>query len=357
MMTPALVLIAVLAASLFGLTLGILIRGRNQDSQKKSEEFAACFQKEIAQLRQSLNDQLLDLSRSMTDQQGKNARFMLDSHKGYLESVEKVQHQLGSLQQAAVTMMDLGKDIASLQDILRSPKLRGGIGEFFLEEILRQILPVENYELQYGFPDGSKVDAVIKMGEGLIPVDAKFPLENFRRMLASSSADDKASRKLFISDVKKHIDAIAAKYIRPEDRTFEFALMYIPAENIYYETIIKHDQQTEGISEYALKKKVIPVSPNSFYAYLQAIARGLKGMRIERSALKILESLGQLDSDLKKIALEFEKLGSHLAHAQTAFERTSKGFDKLQVRISSFEDHRLESKLMTREEPVETESA
>jgi DNA recombination protein RmuC len=299
--------------------------------------FSADFQREITQLRSTVNDQILDLSRRVSDQLVQNNQLLLQSHQGYQEAVGQVQHRLGELQQATRSMMDVGKDISSLHDILRAPKLRGGMGELFLAELLHQILPEDHFVLQYGFRDGSKVDAVILLGQGMIPVDAKFPLENFRRMIDSPGEDTaKVAKKEFVRDVKKHIDAIASKYILPEENTFDFALMYVPAENVYYEMIIK-DDQAESLASYAQQKKVIPVSPNSFYAYLQAIVRGLKGLRIERSAQLILESLGQLDTDFRKCVEDFEKVGTHLNNAQSAYRNTEKRLGRLQDRLSTIE--------------------
>ena len=208
----------------------------------------------------------------------------------------------------------------------------------FLEELLKQMLPLDHFSLQYTFTNGKKVDAVIFLGQGMIPIDAKFPLENFRRILEAKNDDDEnRARKAFTADVKKHIDDIASKYILPEDGTFEFALMYIPAENIYYEVIIKDEFQAESISSYAQRKKVIPVSPNSFYAYLQAIVRGLKGLRIERSAQVILECLGQLETDFQKFLTDFEKVGGHLSNAEASYQKAFRRFEKLQDKVASIE--------------------
>ncbi len=295
----------------------------------------------MADLRAGLQQQVLELSRQMNEQLRENTGFLIKSHQGYQDSVGKVQHRLGELQQATQSMVEIGKDIASLQEILRAPKLRGGLGELFLAELLRQILPEDHFSLQYTFRDGSKVDAVILLGQGMISVDAKFPLENFKRILSSVQGEEEArqARKNFIQDVKKHIDDIAAKYILPEEGTFDFALMYIPAENIYYETIIKDEIQTESLSAYALKKRVVPVSPNSFYAYLQAIVRGLKGLRIERSAQLILQSLGQMETDFKKFFEDFEKIEGHLENSLSAYRKAEKRFGRLQERLSSIETH------------------
>ncbi len=297
------------------------------------------FQKELSSLRGSVQDQMQTLGKQVQDQLSLNSKMLLDGQTGYSKAVGQVENRLGELQAATRSMMEIGKDISSLQNILRSPKLRGGIGELMLGELLRQILPEDHFSLQYSFNTGNKVDAVILLGQGMIPVDAKFPLENFRRIQEAQGEENSlAMRKEFAKDVKKHIDAIADKYILPAEGTFEFALMYIPAENVYYETIIKDEFQTESIAAYAMKKKVIPVSPNSFYAYLQAIVRGLKGMRIERSAQLILESLGQLETDFKRVMEDFEKVDKHLSNSRSAFDSVRKGMQKMETKLASLEN-------------------
>lgn len=311
----------------------------SSENQEALTRLGMDLQKEITSLRSYFQDQVLGLSRQMNQQLEQNTRFLVESHKGYRETVGQVQHRLGELHHATQTMVDIGKDISSLQQILRAPKLRGGMGELFLAELLRQILPEDHFILQFGFKDGTKVDAVIRLGEGLlIPVDAKFPLENFKRILeAQGEEESRAAKKEFARDVKKHVDDIASKYIQPDEGTFDFALMYIPAENVYYETIIKDDWQPESLASYALQKRVIPVSPNSFYAYLQAIVRGLKGLRIERSAKLILENLARLENDLEKSFVDFQKVGEHLKNAQNAYDKTEKKLGRLQDRLSSIE--------------------
>ncbi len=316
------------------------------------------LQQELHNLNTTLQDQISSLARQMNDQMKQNSQFLQENQQNYRQVMGDVQHRLGVLQQATQSMMDIGKDIASLQDILRAPKLRGGMSELLLAELLRQILPEDHFALQYRFANGSQVDAIIRLGEGLIPVDAKFPLENFKRILEAGSDEKQAeARKGFWKDVKKHIDDIGTKYILPEEGTFEFALMYIPSESIYYETIIKDDAQNESLSAYAMKRKVIPVSPNSFYVYLQSIVRGLKGMRIERSAQIILENLGQLEVDLEQCLTDFEKIGGHLAHARTAYEKTEQRFQKLRNRLNVLEQHQGQvARLAPKEIVLEKES-
>jgi DNA recombination protein RmuC len=253
--------------------------------------------------------------------------------------VGSVQKSLGGLEEANRRIYEVGKDIASLQEILRAPKLRGGLGEFLLEDLLAQVLPADHFSTQYSFRSGEKADAVIKLGDSLVPVDAKFPLENFKRTLQAATDDERTrAKKQFTADVKKHIDAIAQKYILPDEGTYDFALMYIPAENVYYETIIKDESAAEkSLSEYALSKRVIPVSPGSFYAYLQAIVLGLKGMKVEKRAKEIIRYIGRLQGDFTRFRDEFDLLGKHLGHAQSSYQNADRRLEQFGQKLISAE--------------------
>jgi DNA recombination protein RmuC len=201
---------------------------------------------------------------------------------------------------------------------------------------LAQILPPAHYHMQYKFKSGEQVDAIIKIGKNIVPIDSKFPLENFKKYVKEPDENEKQSlRKKFVFDVKKHIDTIANKYILPDEGTYDFALMYIPAENIYYETILKDENFGEGksIFSYATQKKIIPVSPNSFFAYLQVIVLGLKGLHIEKSAQAIFQSLAQLQGDLGRFRNDFELIGSHLNNAKTKFNDAEKRLDKFSDKL------------------------
>src|SRR5207249_715067 len=218
--------------------------------------------------------------------------------------VSEVQGSLGKLGEATQRVVEVGKDIQGLEQILKSPKVRGGLGETLLAELLSQMLPQEHYTLQHPFKSGERVDAALRIGDRLVAVDAKFPLENFRRMLDETEEDKRRPvRRQFARDVRTRIDEIAKKYILPDEGTFDFALMYVPAENVYYEIIIKDetDLADDPIATYALSKRVVPVSPNSLYAYLQVIILGLRGLRIEANAQIILNDLARLAGDLDKV--------------------------------------------------------
>jgi DNA recombination protein RmuC len=317
--------------------------------EKKGDQSFVLIQQQIDQLRgqvtqvldgntQLIHQQLGQVLGAVNERLKESSEVMQKTQQTLGERLDNaarvvgnVQKSLGSLEEANRKIYEVGKDISSLQEILRAPKLRGGLGEFFLGDLLSQILPPGHFGLQHEFRSGERVDAVIKLGGSLVPVDSKFPLENFRRLLDGATDEDKArAKKMFAADVKKHIDAIAGKYILPDEGTYDFALMYIPAENVYYEIIIKDEANgsEKSLSAYAIGKKVIPVSPNSFYAYLQAIVLGLKGMRIEERAKEIIQYLSRLESDFGKFREEFNLVGKHLGHAQAGFQGAEKRLDQ-----------------------------
>jgi DNA recombination protein RmuC len=268
--------------------------------------------------------------------------------QGATQVFGELKGQLGQVAEMATRMEALGREIDELQGILKAPKLRGNLGESSLEEFFRQVLPPGFWEMQHRFRDGQTVDAVIKLRGHLVPVDAKFPLESFQRLLAAE--DDtarKTARKEFERSVKGRIDEIADKYIRPGEGTFEFALMFIPAENVYYEVIIKDESLGEGGSllAYASSRRVVPVSPNSFYAYLSTIVTGLKGMQVEAQAREIQASLGQLQTDFGRLAEVFRLVGTHIGNAQKKYEEAERLTGKFEDRLQAVTEREMEAPL------------
>ena len=251
------------------------------------------------------------------------------------ERMKTVGENLQAVGSSATRILEVGKSIASLQEILKPPKMRGEFGEMLLERLLAQILPEANYTFQRRFQSGEVVDAVIDLGVAQVPVDAKFPLESFTRMIAAETEEERARlRREFVRAVRGHVDAVA-KYIRPDEGTFDFALMYIPAENVYYETIVKEEMELDGgsIQGYALERRVITVSPNSFYAYLQVIVKGLNGMHVEREADKILGRLGRLKNDYGRFQQEYEVLGRHLTNAKNKYDEVDKAVERFRGQL------------------------
>jgi DNA recombination protein RmuC len=348
--------LAVLAVAFVFLILTLRsTRGKIEEVRRGQTENQALtlMQQQLGQLTMNLNQQLqninsqfLKTSGTIGQQLQSMTSQLLDTTGQIGESLGHVQSHLGKVEVVTREVLEKSKNIASLEDLLRAPKFRGGLGELFLGDLLAQILPPTHYELQYKFKSGEKVDAVIKIGNSLVPIDAKFPLENFKKYVEEDDPKEKdALKKKFTADVKKHTDGIATKYILPDESTYDFALMYIPAENIYYESILKDEAlgEEKSILSYALQKRVIPVSPNSFYAYLQVIILGLKGLRIEKSALSIFQALARLRGDLDRFTNDFQILGTHLSNAKSKFDDSEK-------RLERFAD-RLE--LIGGEQPVE----
>ena len=247
-------------------------------------------------------------------------------------TIGDVKKDMGKMEAVTREVLEKAKNIANLENLLKAPTFRGGLGELFLGDLLSQILPPAHYTLQHKFKTGDVVDAAIRIGSNVVPIDAKFPLDNFKRYV--DEKDPKARlelKKRFANDVKKHINDIAAKYILPDENTYDFALMYIPAENIYYESILRDDKfdRDTSIFSFAMEKRVIPVSPNSFFAYLQVIVLGLKGLQIEQSAKEIYQSLTRLQRDLERFKKDYQILGSHLINARTKYDEADKRLEKL----------------------------
>ena len=251
-----------------------------------------------------------------------------------------LRQQLGQLGEAAKGIQQVGSEVRQLQDILQSPKLRGNLGEWSLENLLAEVLPRDAYHLQYSFRSGNKVDALVELASGKVCIDAKFPLENFRAMLeAGDESTRQKQRKVFLRDVKKRIDEIAQRYIVPDEGTLDFALMYIPAENVYYETIISHSNAEPDINAYGREKKVFAVSPNLLYGYLMIIATGLKGLQIEKNAKRIYQQLTRLGNDLGTMEEDFQTLGKHLNNAKAKYDDTGRKLDQFGLQLRSLESH------------------
>ncbi|MDR1870244.1 MAG: DNA recombination protein RmuC [Treponema sp.] len=284
------------------------------------------------QLGSQLQQMMTLMNQNLNSAQSNIAKQLDNSSK----IIGDIHTKLGTLETTAKNIQDIGKDISSLQNILQAPKLRGNLGEYLLEELLKQIFPTANYETQYQFKNGTKVDAIIKLGGYIVPVDSKFPLESFQRLVAADNEDNKKTyKKEFISSVKKRIDEISDRYINPAEGTFDFAIMYIPAENVFYETIINDSLTNKDyeLLNYAMDKHVIPVSPNSFYAYLMALVFGLKGLKIEQEAKTILGELSQIQDRFGKFFADYGLVGKHIGNAMGKFNDSAKSAEKLNDQI------------------------
>jgi len=236
-----------------------------------------------------------------------------------------------SVQKSLGEMSEIGRSMHDLQEFLNSPKLRGNIGEQVLKELLSQFLPKNTYKLQYRFKTGSIVDAIIITGGGIIPIDSKFPMENFRKI--SKAVDDKEKKLIereFINDIKKHIDTISTKYILTNEGTIDFALMYVPSESIYYEIA-----NESTLYDHATKKRVLAVSPMTFYAFLRTILIGFEGQKISQQAHKILNNLRSIQKEYEKTNESLETLSRHVTNSYNMMTTVTTGFSKLGQQIET----------------------
>jgi DNA recombination protein RmuC len=263
--------------------------------------------------------------------------------------------QLGAVGQATERLAEQAKGLGELQQILRPPKARGGFGELLLEQLLADRLPPTAYARQYGFAGGERVDAVIKTGDRIVPIDSKFPLDNFERMLsADNDIERQQFEKLFARDVKAHVDAIASKYIRPDEGTYDFAFMYLPSEAIYYELTCG---KTGTLLEYAHAKSVVPVSPTTLTAYLQVIVLGLRGLQIEKHAEEVMAYCAQLQKDFGKFKEDFELVGTHLGRAHNKFVDAEKRLGRFETKLEQAAESPAELQAEARELPRAADAA
>lgn len=274
--------------------------------------------------RHALQSQLQALDARLTAGVSGVQQSLASSLTGTTETMRNVDQQLGRLSE-------------STRQMLRAPKARGQFGELLLERLLADVLPNENFALQHRFRNGTIVDAAVLIGGGLVPIDAKFPDAAFRRIIdADTDAARSLARRDFARDVRGHIDAVS-KYILADEGTFGFALMYIPAENVYYEAMIR--DEAGDLQAYAQAKRVIACSPNTFFAYLQALVLGLKGLRVEERAREIVAHLDRLNDDFARFRREFDTLGTHISHAKTKFDDVDRGATKFADRLARPLEH------------------
>lgn len=282
-----------------------------------------------------LDARLRENARAMNESKS----FLADRVSATEKTVRSVSMSLGKLEEATAALHRTNQEIASFQQMLRSPKVRGSFGEVLLGNLLGAVLPTDRFSLQYTLPSSGEIaDAVIQLQDGYcVCIDAKFPLASYE---AYSRAGDDISRKnartQFLRDVKRHVSDIAKKYIAPQDKTLDIAFMYIPLEAVYYEAIVR-DSEGEDLWEYCLKTRVFPVSPNSFLAYLQTVLVGLKGMKIQQQAQDILRHLSQIRQDFGKFNTDFAMIGSHLTNAKNRYDDSQRRLDKFSNRLEQID--------------------
>jgi len=246
--------------------------------------------------------------------------------KSFGDGFSQLAKELGRIQEIGHTLRDF-------QDFLKSPKLRGGVGEQVLKDLLAQVLPQNNFQVQYQFRGGETVDAIIKTKQGFIPIDSKFPMESFQKYIKAKDEEKEIFFREFNRDIKKHVDNISRKYILPQEGTLDYAIMYIPAESVFSEIALNQAE----LLEYAQRKKVIFVSPNTFYYFLKIILMGLEGAKIEEASRKILERLKAIKQESMKFGEELLVLTSHIDNAKKASERVTNRYSKLSGSINDLD--------------------
>ena len=324
-------LLLVLTAIIAGFALLYLLFSKQiQKLSHKQEdttlvEWLKSTQSDIQRLQTSLTSTLSTSSKDMTDTLQKSYRDL----NARLDNAAKV---IGELKLEQGKFSEIGRSMQDLQDFLNSPKLRGNIGETVLKDLLGQMLPKQIFSLQFRFKSGDIVDAAIKTQAGIIPIDSKFPMENFARLNKTEDSKEKIQfRQAFINDVKKHIRDISAKYIRTEEGTLDFALMYIPSETMYYEITATSPE----IQDYAQEKRVLAVSPATFYAFLRTILVSFEGSRIAKEAQLILKSLRDVQKSTNEFGDHLGVLNKHVTNAYTNMTSISNEFTQLQSKVNT----------------------
>lgn len=290
-----------------------------------------------------LQQQLQNLERTLEARVTESSKAMQDNaHRQFSESaklIKEITEEVTSVKEIGRQTQGFAEQLKGLQDILKNPKQRGILGEYYLETVLKNVLPPGMYQIQYPFENGEIVDAAVFINDKIVPVDSKFSLDNYNRLVNASESDRPAFEKAFVNDLKLRITE-TAKYIRPEEKTMDFAFMFIPSEAIYYDLLTNQvggGEDENLIQRAAGKYKVIIVSPTSFLAYLQTVMQGLKAMEIEKKAVDIQKRVGELGKHIALYESFYKKLGASLgttvSHYNSGYKELGK-IDKDVYRIA-----------------------
>jgi DNA recombination protein RmuC len=281
-----------------------------------------------------LQNQINELSKSLGERMGDTHNAVRQNFAATANVVRDVTEKITRMEETAKQVLDVTNQLQSLQDMLKNPKQRGILGEYYLETLLQNILPPDGFKMQYGFKDGEIVDAVVFVKDKIVPVDSKFSLENYNRIIEEQNpAEREKLEKIFVNDLKNRVKE-TAKYIRPEEGTMEFAFMFIPHEAIYYDLLINKIGAVQGDTENILQRaagtyKVIIVSPTSFLAYLQTVLQGLKALKIEEQAQDIRKRVADLTRHLSAYESHFSSVGKNLGTTVNQYNLASKEFQKI----------------------------
>jgi len=308
-----------------------------------------------------LQSQLQELNRTIDTKIGESTKQVHESVRAQLGVVKEETGRLTKLDETDRQVVSFADQLQSLQDILQNPKQRGVLGEYFLETVLQDVLPVGTYKTQYEFKNGEKVDAVVIVKDQLVPVDAKFSLENYNRMVEQRDQNERQRlEKVFVNDLKLRIKE-SSKYIRPEENTTDFVFMFIPSEGIYYDLLSNKVGFIQGEESNLIQRaykeyKVIIVSPTTFMAYLQTVLQGLKSLKIEEQAQQIIKKVGQLRSHLERYGEYHKRLGNALGTTISHYNASNKQFDLIDKDVYRLTDKRTNVEVGMLEGPEKGES-
>ncbi len=330
----------------------------NQENDKMTAilERMSMLAEQNRELRHNMDSKLSETYRATQDQINQTMRTAQGIASQSVRSISEVTEKLSKIEETNKQVVNFSAQLQNLQDILKNPKQRGVLGEYFLEETLKNVLPPRSYQMQYSFKDGVIVDAVVFVKEKIIPIDSKFSLENYEKILNAREPEEREGlEKLFKQDLKNRIDE-TSKYIKPGEGTMDFAFMFIPSEAIYYDLLINKigsvQSSTRDLIDYAFKdKKVIIVSPTSFLAYLQTVLQGLRALQIEESAKSIRGNVEKLGRHIVVFEEYMKKLGNSMSTTVNHFNMASKELSKIDKDVSKITDKKKEIEPMTLEKP------
>lgn len=343
-MSDFLLIIAVFFVVAAGVGASIFFTSRRKP--EKQPDSSVMILQQLNHISQVLDSKLSESTKAIQSQFGQSAKIIQD-----------VTEKLTKLDETNRQVVSFADQLQSLQDILKNPKQRGVLGEYYLETVLKNVLPPNSYQMQYSFKDGSIVDAVVFVGKRVISIDSKFSLENYNRILESRDpAEKKRYESAFVNDLKARIDE-TAKYIKPEENTMDFAFMFIPSEAVYYDLLINRvgavTDDTSNLIYYAGKKKVIVISPTSFLAYLQTVLQGLRNQKISEQAQEVIKEVERLGKHLITYSEHMKRLGSHLGTTVSSYNKASKEFEKIDKDVVKITEGKPQIKIKQLDKPRE----
>ena len=336
-------IIGFLILIIIGLAVGFFLLLKKKP--EKQSDALIMLQQQMNHITQVLDSKLSESTKAIQSQFGQSAKIIQD-----------VTEKLTRLDETNKQVVSFADQLQSLQDILKNPKQRGVLGEYYLETVLKNVLPPGSYQMQYSFKDGTIVDAVVFVGKRIIPIDSKFSLENYNRILETNNPEEKRKyEKAFVNDLKVRIDE-TSKYVKPEENTMDFAFMFIPSEAVYYDLLINKvgaaTDDTNNLIYYAGRKKVIVISPTSFLAYLQTVLQGLKNQKISEQAKEIINHVERLGRHLATYSEYMKKIGNHLGTTVNTYKKAHKEFAKIDKDVVRITDK--ESKIKLKEPNIES---